>query len=117
SEAARLSRPVVELLHDLKLAEPDALYRALADYCELEFVSLRELRIEPEVLAAAPARFATHFRFVPVRFEGEALVVAIGDPLDPHLMDDLRMLLQRPVQAVVATPEDIEKKTKETYGL
>lgn len=116
-EAARVSRPLVDTLRDMGLIEPEALYRALAAYCELEYLPLKKETIDPAVRELAPARFVTHFRFMPVREEGDALVVAIGDPLDPHLLDDIRMLLKRPIVAVVSTPQDIEKKTKEIYGL
>jgi len=43
------------------------------------------------------------------------LVVALPNPLDTHLIDDIRMLLKRPVSIVVSTQNDIEKATKSLY--
>ena len=73
--------------------------------------------IAPEIVEAVPARFATHYGFVPVRVENGTIVVAVSDPLNAHLLDDIRLVLKKRIEAVVATPEDIDKTSKALYGL
>jgi len=101
----------------LGFADAETVYRSLARFCELRFVALDELSVERDVLDKAPARLVTHYRCVPVEERDGTLVVAISDPLNSHLIDDIRMMLKQRVEAVVATPAAIQKAIKDYYGV
>ncbi|MBN2309719.1 MAG: type II/IV secretion system protein, partial [Candidatus Hydrogenedentes bacterium] len=64
-----------------------------------------------------PARFATHYGFVPIQERNGVLVVAISDPLNAQLLDDIRLVLKRRLEAVVATPGEIQRAIKALYGV
>ncbi len=52
--------------------------------------------------------FARQRQVIPVRDEpGGALLVALGNPLDTVALDDLRMVLQRELEPVAATPSAV----------
>jgi type II secretory ATPase GspE/PulE/Tfp pilus assembly ATPase PilB-like protein len=99
------------------LAPAEAVYASLARFCELRFVPLTDAPIRESLLHKVPARFATHYRCVPVEERNGTLVVAVSDPLNAHLMDDLRQVLKQRVEAVVATPVEIEKAIRRYYGV
>ena len=63
-----------------------------------------------------PVRYQ-HYGFVPVEENNGALVVAVSDPLNAQLLDDIRLVLKRRVEAVVATPTEIERAIKILYGV
>ena len=116
-EAELSARPVLDVLSDAGLATAESLYQKLAQYCELPFVSIAVSDI-PETLAQeVPARYATHYGFVPIGYQDDAIVVALSDPLDSTRCDEIRMVLKRAIQPVVSTPSDIEKASRELYGL
>jgi type II secretory ATPase GspE/PulE/Tfp pilus assembly ATPase PilB-like protein len=73
--------------------------------------------IPPAIVARVPARFATHYRLVPVQEHDGTLVVAVSDPLNAQLLDDIRLVLKQRVEAVVATPDEIERAIKTLYGV
>lgn len=98
------------------LADMDALYRSLASFCEMRYIQPTKMEIAPELIKKVPARFATHYGFVPVE-ERNDLVIAISDPLNTHLLDDIRLVLKQRIEATVATPTEIRKVTKELYGV
>ena len=54
---------------------------------------------------------------MPLRERNGTLVVAISDPLNPQLLDDIRMVLKRRIEPVVTTPAEITRATKELYGV
>ncbi len=92
-------------------------YRALARFCEMRFVVPSKMEI-PETLAArAQARFATHYDFVPVEDRNGMLVVAVSDPLNTQLLDDIRVALRQRIEVVVATPDEIRRVMKNLYGV
>jgi len=117
SEAQRTGAALIDVIATTGLATPEAVYRSLAQFCEMRFVQPSKITVDPAVIKEVPARFATHYKFVPLEVRNNALVIAVSDPLDTHRLDDIRLMLKRRIEAVVATPSEIERKTKEVYGL
>ncbi len=106
-----------DVLIERGLADAATVYQSLARFCELRFVALEEADIAPALLKKMPARFATHYGCVPLEERNGTLVVAVSDPLNAHLMDDMRQVLKQRVEAVVATPEAIKKAIRRYYGV
>jgi type II secretory ATPase GspE/PulE/Tfp pilus assembly ATPase PilB-like protein len=80
------------------------------------YVALEQTVIPAEVLAALPERLARENRALPVWFDGETLVVAVGDPQQPEMLDRLRFALNRPVAAVMAPGGAILAAIERYYG-
>ena len=116
-EADKNLLPLVEVIPQLGLATAEKIYEALAEFCEMPFVMPSREQIDKEIASKAPARFATHYGFVPLRERNGTLIVAISDPLNPQLLDDIRMVLKRRIEPVVTTPAEITRATKELYGV
>jgi type IV pilus assembly protein PilB len=75
----------------------------------LEFVDIDPEKIEEEVFAVLDHRTATKFKVVPVSFDGVEAVIALSDPSNIVLADDLRMALAPlAVRFVAADPDLIE---------
>lgn len=117
SEAAKNNLSLVSVIPQLGFARAEAVYAALADYCEMRFVLPSRDGLDKGLVQKAPARFATHYGFVPVQERNGTLVVAISDPLNPQLLDDIRMVLKCRIEPVVTTPQEIVRATKELYGV
>ncbi|MBI5094900.1 MAG: type II/IV secretion system protein [Candidatus Hydrogenedentes bacterium] len=117
SELAKRGGELVDCILQLGLATPETVYRSLAAFCEMKFVVPSKMQVSGEVSAKVPARFATHYNFAPIQERNGVLVIAISDPLNTHLLDDIRLVLKRRVEAVVATPEEIQRTIKALYGV
>ena len=74
-------------------------------------------QIKPEILEKVPAKFACHYKIIPVKFEGNTLTVAIEDPLDINTLDDISLFLGFKVESVPANLSDISEAIKKHYGL
>jgi len=97
--------------------EDEALYRSLAQFSEMRYVVPSQLEVAPEIADAVPARFVTHYGFVPVQERNGTLVIAVSNPLNQHLLDDIRLALKRRIEPAVATPDEIERAIKALYGV
>lgn len=117
TEAQKSGVTLLDALVQMGYATEEALYRSLADFCELQFVTPSKTEIPEEVINQVPARFASHYNFVPIQERNGTLVVAINDPLNAQLLDDIRLVLKRRIDAVVATPDEIERAKKTLYGV
>ncbi|MCC6796327.1 MAG: Flp pilus assembly complex ATPase component TadA [Candidatus Hydrogenedentes bacterium] len=117
-DAASRGVALPEALVQAGVATADTVYRSLADFCEMRFVSPSKMDIPVDVVSKVPARFATHYNFVPVQERNGTIVVAVSDPLNHQLLDDIRLVLKKQrVEIVVATPDEISRAKKSLYGV
>ena len=83
------------------------LVRALAQQIGMDFVDLTEYDVDPNAVTAISDTIAKRYNVIPVRYDGERLVVAMSDPANVFALDDIRTITGRDVKPVVATREDI----------
>ena len=81
----------------------------------LEFVDLGVVKPEAEALALAPGDFALKNQILPLALDGDVVVAAIGSVHGIAAADDLSILIQRPVNAVLADPQLIKEKIEEFF--
>jgi type IV pilus assembly protein PilB len=81
--------------------------KAMAEYMGLEFVNLGDSMIDPAAMALIPESMARRYAVLPMGFEGEDLVLAMADPANVLVIDDVRAITGRRVLVRVATKSDI----------
>jgi len=107
---------------DYKVASPDLQEvqqenersRRMAERYRCPFVDLNEVRIDPELFRSIPAELMFRFNFVPLEAAGGQLMVAVADPSQVLLSDELPLLLGKKLVLKVATPSQISDLLKRT---
>jgi len=116
-EKRRSGVSLEQTIVNLGLVPQEDLYRALAEFLGLPYVKLSTYPIDKALIQEVPARFVTHYNFMPVEVRDGILRVAVCDPQDTHLLDELRLVLKRRVEPVVSSPAEITKATTQYYGI
>ncbi|NTW99401.1 MAG: Flp pilus assembly complex ATPase component TadA [Geobacteraceae bacterium] len=98
------------------LISEEVFYRALAEQFGLDYVDLTAFRLDEHVLALFPADVMYRYAFVPLELVGEAIAIAISDPTDVVKLDDLELLLDKPVIQKISTPSSIQLLLKKGDG-
>jgi type IV pilus assembly protein PilB len=88
--------------------------RRMAERYRCPFVDLNECRIDPELFRSIPAELMFRFNFVPLESSGSQLVVAVADPSQVLLSDELPLLLGKKLVLKVSTPSQISDLLKRT---
>ncbi|MGH9680039.1 MAG: GspE/PulE family protein, partial [Candidatus Acidiferrales bacterium] len=88
--------------------------RRLAERYRCPFVDLFEQRIDPELFRSIPAELMFRFNFVPLEATSTALVIAVAEPSQILLSDELPLLLSKKLILKVATPTQIGDLLKRT---
>src|ERR1700675_2423714 len=88
--------------------------RKLAERYRCPFVDLKEQRIDPELFRSIPAELMFRYKFVPLEAHDTTLMVAMADPSQLQLTDELSLLLGKRLQIKVATTSQIEDLLKRT---
>jgi type IV pilus assembly protein PilB len=89
---------------------------ALAEQFNLEYSDLSDFRMNEEILNALPPEAIYRFRFVPLDMTPEYLVVAVSDPTDVITLDELELLIDRPLQIRIASETGIASVLKGGEG-
>src|SRR2546425_2552595 len=88
--------------------------RRLAERYRCSFIDLREQRPDPELFRKIPADLMFRYNFVPLEEQNNALVIAVADPSQVLLSDELQLLLGRKLTIKVATATQIGDLLKRT---
>jgi type IV pilus assembly protein PilB len=78
------------------------------------FIDLREQRIDPELSRTIPADLMFRYSFVPLEMQNNILSIAVADPSQVLLSDELPLLLGKKLSTKVATSRQISDLLKRT---
>jgi type II secretory ATPase GspE/PulE/Tfp pilus assembly ATPase PilB-like protein len=117
-ESQRRGEVIGKTLLRMKLLTEEQLLSALAEQLGLTFYpDLSRVSISQEAIKAVPARFVSHYKFMPLKIEGSLLTIAVSDPLAVWPMEDLKLHLGFEVDRVLATGEQILAAIRKYYGV
>jgi type IV pilus assembly protein PilB len=88
--------------------------RAVAARYRCEYVDLRETAIEHDLFRSIPVDLMFRYNFVPLRAQNGTLEIALSDPRNLNLIDELTLLLQKKLRVKVATLAQISELLKKT---
>ncbi|QSV45261.1 GspE/PulE family protein [Geobacter benzoatilyticus] len=81
----------------------EALALALSEQYGIEYVDARGMRPNETILNTLPPDAIYRYRFVPLEEQENSLVILISDPTDVIKLDELELLLDRPLIIKLAT--------------
>lgn len=90
--------------------------RSIAAQANRDWIDLSKMVIPPQIIRQIRAEDARRFRVIPVAIGETGLLVAIGDPLDIDTIDSLSFLLQRELEVVCSSPDQIREALIKYYG-
>src|SRR5580700_11880815 len=88
--------------------------RKLAERYRLTFIDLKEQRIDPELFRTIQADLMFRYNFVPLEVQNNLLSIAVADPSQVLLSDELSLLLGKKLLIKVATLRQIRAFLKRT---
>jgi len=90
--------------------------KALAEQFGLEYVDLKGFRPDESVFETLPPEMVFRYHFVPLEMRGDQLVVAISDPTAVLLLDEMALVIERPLAFKVAAESEIAFHLKRGEG-
>ncbi len=112
-------RSLGKVLVSLGYVVPADLAQALARRLKLDYVVISELsggEVDPAALDLFGEETLRKYMVLPLRFEGDTVVVAMSDPNDIYALEDLRIIAKRSITPVVATEEDLQGAFFHLFG-
>ena len=105
------------VLVNMGLITDRKLLQVLGEQQGIHFMDLKGAKIDQKAIELVPAKFAWHYKIMPIKLEGNVLTIAIANPFDMWPIDDLETNLGYRVDKVLATGQDIAEAIKKFYGV
>jgi type IV pilus assembly protein PilB len=88
--------------------------QAVAARYRCEYVDLREGSIDHDLFRSIPVDLMFRYNFVPLRAQNGSLDIALADPRNLNMIDELALLLNKKLRVKVATLSQISDLLKKT---
>jgi type IV pilus assembly protein PilB len=109
-------KSIQEVLVNSGLVNETQFFEVLAQALGTEYFDLSSFEPTEPVLRLVPGKLARVHGAIPLGVENDAVVVALTDPLNTQIAEDLRFALGHNIHAVVAPTRQIEEMITRYYG-
>lgn len=104
------------VLVTMGLCEEQEIVEALGVQQGMERIDLTKFKVKEEIMRRVPPDVAKFYSIMPVREDHGVLVVAMADPLNLGILDDLQQILGCHVQGAVSNQQDVTEALKQNYS-
>nr|WP_297356174.1 ATPase, T2SS/T4P/T4SS family [uncultured Caldimonas sp.] len=108
--------PVVRQLHDKQWVPEAQIQQILTKELLFEPVDLAEVQPPAEALSLVPATVCQRQWVLPVRLHGKRITLAMTDPMDLGLIEELKFSTGCTIEPVVVTPSAMEATLQRVFG-
>ena len=115
-EAGRTKEPLRRVLIRLGMVDEDAVISFFEEQLGIPHIDFSNYILEPKVIELLPEQFCRKNLLLPLFKIGEALTIAMVDPMDVFALDEVRMKTDCEVEPVVVSEKDLQRVFDQYYG-
>lgn len=116
SEQQRWGGHLGRILVDMRLVTEEVLVKALSAQLNFPVIDLDRIDIPEDVLELVSAETAEENSVIPVRLDGKFLDVAMSNPINVGIIDELRIRTQLNVRPYLAGPYMVQRALARFYN-
>ena len=114
-EQEKSRRSLGHILIDMGLTSEWEMAAALGKQLNVPFITLSHYEIDEQVLNTIPRDIVKKYKIVPVDITGDALTIALSDPSNIYLLDELKLLTKTEIIPVISFESDINEAIERYY--
>lgn len=115
-KSERDRKSVVEILYELDQIEEKDIVSALSRIFGYPPINVNTFVIDGEILRLIPKDLAVKYKVLPITRHENTLTVAIKDPTNLQMLDDLRVLAGLRIKPALAVPSQLGKALENYYA-
>jgi type IV pilus assembly protein PilB len=116
-EQMRTGKAIEEVVANSGVIRLTDLYQMIATSLGTEVVDVTQMEFPASLLSMVPPQTARMQGVLPLDYDGTLLRVAVANPLDPNVVDNLRFATQKEVVTYVAPAAQIQAIIEKFYGV
>lgn len=115
-ENTKSGKSISDILVEAAILDLDSQLNIIADYLGTEVVTgLNDREYLPELIKTVPASTARMYQCLPLEAFDSSITLALVDPLNPSLIDEISFIVGKDVNVVVADPKVIKETIELHY--
>ncbi len=84
---------------------------------QIPSINLSKYKIDPSLQEVVSEKIARQYRIIPISRLGNTIMIALSDPLNIFIIDDLKSITGRDIDVIMSTDSDIMKAIDNYYGV
>src|SRR5262245_6297008 len=101
----------------LGFVQEEEVLKALSEQTRIPYLDITGIEIDPTLSTPASMKTIFQRKVLPLDRTNGTMRVALSDPLDLEVIDDLRLLLKAKIMPVIGRPSEIDRLLKKHYGV
>ncbi|MFA5370157.1 MAG: GspE/PulE family protein [Candidatus Omnitrophota bacterium] len=104
-------------LIDNGLLRENEFLAVLAEQFKIPFCEhIKDAQVSADAVKTVPGKLVQHYGFLPLNLEGDILTVAVYNPMDFWLAENIKLNLGFQVRRVLSSRHEVEKAIQKYYG-
>jgi len=117
AEQKASNKRIGHALIDLGYITEDDLLRVLGKQLDTPYINLNDVIIDPEIIKLIPEDICRRYKILPYNQEDNTVFVAMIDPLDFRVINDIKFLIHKEIKPMLASEKALAKSISRYYGL
>lgn len=106
-EQEKTGEELSKVLHKLGFISEDELIEVLSKGLDLPQINLSRFPIDSKIIQLIPKNIAEKYNVIPVSLIGDNLTLAVSDPLNIFIVDNIKTLTGFEISPVLSRPKDL----------
>ncbi|MEA3346845.1 MAG: type II secretion system ATPase GspE [Candidatus Auribacterota bacterium] len=115
--SANTGKSLQESIVELEFATEADILKALAAQFGMEVGHLNEMDIPKDVINQVPVELAKKYKVIPISKKGNTLTIALFNPTDSDVFDNLSFILNCNIEGVAVTKGEVTEALDKYYGV
>ncbi|SHH30424.1 type II secretion system protein E (GspE) [Caloranaerobacter azorensis DSM 13643] len=115
-EQKKTGKKLGELLVEKGYIKEEEIIEVLEYQLGIPHMDLDKYFIDPEIPKIIPEKLARRHTLIPIKKDGNKLIVAMADPLNIFAIDDIKIATGLEVEPVISTRKNILNSIEQYYG-
>lgn len=104
-----------KILVKLKIIDEDVLAQVLSEGLGLPPINMDRLKVDPDIVKIIPKETASKYQIMPISLMGDHLTLAMADPLNIFVIDNVKVLTGYKINPIIGRPNDIAQTIEKYY--
>lgn len=100
----------------MNILEEEDIIKTISKQLNIPYIDVGNILFDPEIVTLIPEVFATKNKVIPLFLVDETMTVAISDPLNVYIIDDLSNIVGKKINVAISTEKDIETALRNFYA-
>ena len=115
-EQQQTGEELSKILVRANLIDREILAQVLSESLAMPIINVLRLKVFNEVLGLVPQELAVRYKILPISLIGEHLTLAMADPLNIFIIDNVKALTGYTINPIIGREQDIEQAIEQYYA-